>query len=389
MRRRTSTCSMPLRNGITRPPPSASQGTRSSASISCVFLTAIRQTSTGLSKRVADRTETWKSPNRWLSTRRPPSTIAREVFSLARISTELPARANKAASSPPMPPGPSTAKFSASVATKGSLPFRRAGCSARSNRQLGFLIHQKSKNVRPRVVPGDVQVELAARDLIEIKIGEQRLLAVPGRARQDLAERPDDATTSATQDVIGVGRESVGNVRRKVVSPGELIARQNEAAALHSHVSHRRQPGLASVRRGGAVDLNTLCIHRHAQERHVVLPADVGANPADRCVEDGHCRAVAEAPDQTFRRCRHQLSVFAQVATGREEQDGAIEGAAVALDDRDHHVVGVLSSDPGEPVHGWAAHVHRRFKVALEMLPTLGGAVTDYGPERHPFRIAR
>src|SRR5450755_2511124 len=84
-----------------------------------------------------------------------------------------------------------------------------------------------------------------------------------------------------------------------------------------------------------------------------------------------------------------KLSVFAQVATGREEQDGAIEGAAVALDDRDHHVVGVPSGDPGEPVDGRAADVNRRFKVALEMLPTLWGAVTDYGPERHPFRIAR
>src|SRR5579859_1989615 len=106
-----STWSSPLRNGITKPFPTDVSGTRSSASRSCVDLTVTKHASTGSAMRVAVGTETLKSPKRLLSTRMPCSAIVRAVCSPAITSTELPARASSAASRPPTPPGPSTAKL--------------------------------------------------------------------------------------------------------------------------------------------------------------------------------------------------------------------------------------------------------------------------------------
>ena len=45
--------------------------------------------------------------------------------------------------------------------------------------------------------------------------------------------------------------------------------------------------GLAVVHRRRTVQLDSPGVHRHPQERHVVLPADHGAEPADRRLEDG------------------------------------------------------------------------------------------------------
>ena len=74
-------------------------------------------------------------------------------------------------------------------------------------------------------------------------------------------------------------------------------------------------------------------------ERHVVFPADHGPDSTDRRVENGHGRAVAKAPDQALGGGRHQLAMLAhQRPVRREEQDRAIERAAVTLDDADDDV---------------------------------------------------
>jgi hypothetical protein len=53
---------MPLRNGTTNPSPTAFGSARRNASFNCVFVTVIRHASTGFSRWVAARAETWKSP---------------------------------------------------------------------------------------------------------------------------------------------------------------------------------------------------------------------------------------------------------------------------------------------------------------------------------------
>jgi hypothetical protein len=59
-------------------------------------------------------------------------------------------------------------------------------------------------------MPDDVEVEPAARDLVEVKVGKQDLLAVTGGPGQDLPERPDDSATASDHDIVRRVRERVG-----------------------------------------------------------------------------------------------------------------------------------------------------------------------------------
>src|SRR3546814_15960181 len=71
--------------------------------------------------------------------------------------------------------------------------------------------------------------------------------------------------------------------------------------------------------------------------RHIVFPADHGADTAERCVEDRHGRPIAETPYQPLRSGRHQLAMLAdQAGLSVEEQSGAIECPTVTLETADH-----------------------------------------------------
>ena len=154
---------------------------------------------------------------------------------------------------------------------------------------------------------------------------------------------PRDMTVAG---IVALDRRIVGRI---VAAPRELVAPQHKASALERDVPHGRQPGLAVVGRRRAVKLYSLGVHVHPQQRHVVFPADHGPDPADRRVEDGHGRAVAEAPHQPLGGGRHQLAMLAQEgAIGREEQDRAVERAAIALDDADDEVGTGLASRRAE-----------------------------------------
>ena len=70
------------------------------------------------------------------------------------------------------------------------------------------------------------------------------------------------------------------------------------------------------------------------------------ADAAERCGEDRQGRAVAKAPDQPLHRGRHHLAVEAeQRAVGGEEQHGAVERAAGALDYADDDIHAMLARD--------------------------------------------
>src|SRR3546814_1174378 len=64
----------------------------------------------------------------------------------------------------------------------------------------------------------------------------------------------------------------------------------------------------SDLRRRGAINADLLVIHGQPKCRHIVFPADHGADTAERCVEDRHGRPIAETPYQPLRSGRHQRS---------------------------------------------------------------------------------
>ena len=75
----------------------------------------------------------------------------------------------------------------------------------------------------------------------------------------------NDVAQAITQLQAQGQEPSIGNIRRKVATTGELVARKHEATTLEGDMPHRRQPRLAAIRRRRTVDLNALGEHRHAQ----------------------------------------------------------------------------------------------------------------------------
>ena len=65
--------------------------------------------------------------------------------------------------------------------------------------------------------------------------------------------------------------------------------------------------------------------------------------------------------------------MFAQVgAVGGEEDDGAVEGAAVALDHPDHQVHVILGREIPQLLHGRAGNIHSAFPVAQVLFASFG-----------------
>src|SRR6185503_6071073 len=179
---------------------------------------------------------------------------------------------------------------------------------------LGALVDVQLKDIRPRVVPDDVEVELAADDLRRIDVGHENRLVFGVRPGEEVAERIDDAAAAARDDRLRVVAEARAVVGGEVAAAVELIARQHEAASFDGDVPHRGDPGVARICRRRAVQLYPLRVHRRAHQRQVVLPADHRAEPSERRVEHRQGGAVAESPDETLRRGRHHLAMFADGA---------------------------------------------------------------------------
>ena len=72
-----------------------------------------------------------------------------------------------------------------------------------------------------------------------------------------------------------------------------------------------------------------------------------------------------------------------------EEQDRAIERAAVALDDTDDEMEAVVARDRPEAVDRRSRHVHRALVIAAEPFPTFGRSPADLDIEVSALRVAR
>src|SRR6185437_17146580 len=92
----------------------------------------------------------------------------------------------------------------------------------------------------------------------------------------------------------------------------ELVASQHKAAALRSNVLHGGRPCGAMVGGWRAINLNTLRIHKGAQQWHVILPTDYRAQLAQRSIKYRQRRSVAISPDQPLRSGRHNFAMLAQ-----------------------------------------------------------------------------
>src|SRR5262249_45453446 len=101
------------------------------------------------------------------------------------------------------------------------------------------------------------------------------------RAGENLPHRIDDAASAANRQFWQIlrGVEPLWRIR---ISRQILTTAEHEATTLARNVPHCRNPALAVVDGRRAVELDTLPIHRHSRERHVVFPADQRAEFADR-----------------------------------------------------------------------------------------------------------
>ena len=93
--------------------------------------------------------------------------------------------------------------------------------------------------------------------------------------------------------------------------------RDDVRAALARDVDERLLPGVAVVGGRRDVDLDAGLVERDARERHVVLPADQAAEPAEAGLDRVEAAAVALAPDEPLVVRRHELAVVEGELAGR------------------------------------------------------------------------
>jgi len=189
---------------------------------------------------------------------------------------------------------------------------------------------------------------------------------------------------------IWVLRHRAAVTLREVAEAHDLAGREHEAAALERDVAHGRQPRLAVVGGGRAIDGDTLGVHGHAQHRHVVFPTDHRSHAAGRRFEYRQRGAVAIAPNQSFPGGRHQFAVLAeQGAIGIEEERRAVDGAEFALDDADDDLQSGGGSGFADPVGFRPRHVYGRIEISAELVAPSVGPDADADVVEGTFGIRR
>lgn len=186
--------------------------------------------------------------------------------------------------------------------------------------------------------------------------------------------------------LISEGRLVIG---RKGAARDVLACGEDEATALEGDVLHGRKPGVPVVRCWGAIDVDALGVHVHTQHRHVVLPADDGADASQGRLEDRHGRAIREAPNEPLACGRHQLPVLADQAAGAvEEQGRAIKCPAVTLDAANHYEDVGLRRGFGDDADFFPVQIDRGVIVLMKGFASFGLAHANRAAEGSPLRIA-
>ena len=175
----------------------------------------------------------------------------------------------------------------------------------------------------------------------------------------------------------------------RIGAPHELAGRQNETATLDRNGLHRGQPCVAIIHGRRAIKLDSLVVHRGAQQRHVVFPADHAAQAPNRAIDHGQGRAVAESPYKSLERSGHQLAVFPeQFAIWRKHQRRAIERAAIAFDYAHYEIHRVVARGSRYLRALCARHIDGAVVVAAEVLAPAGLQFTR-APKSEPLPDSR
>ena len=107
-------------------------------------------------------------------------------------------------------------------------------------------------------------------------------------------------------------------------------------------------------------DVHALRVEVKARQRHVVLPADQPAEPAERRRDRSQRRPVAHSPDGPLRPGRHQLAVGVRERPVRGEvQERVVDRPAVALVDAHDQPDAGFAGDVTKPCRRRARHDDR------------------------------
>src|ERR1700674_118858 len=229
------------------------------------------------------------------------------------------------------------------------------------------LIDAQLKYVRAAVLAGHVEVELSTPDIVQIQGRGEYGFALEMWAGEDVAQRADDGAAAAHQHRVGRIAKRHTHGLGKIPLADKLARAQDEAAPFQRDVLHRRQPRVSIIGGGSAVQSDVLCVHRHAQHRHVVLPTNHRTDSTIRAVHHRERRAIAEAPDRPFQGGRHQLAMLAvQTAIRPKEQYGAVTGAELAFDHADQYVDAVRRCGLPQALRLWSRDLDRRVELQSE-----------------------
>ena len=154
----------------------------------------------------------------------------------------------------------------------------------------------------------------------------------------------------AEREVLRIGRGAL-----------EVARGDHERARLPRDVDERRLPAVGVVGRRSHVDLDAGLVEREARERHVVLPADEPAEPAEAGLDRPQAPPVALAPHEPLVVRGHELAVVErQAALGVVVEERVVERAGalrVDLGDAGDEPDAVLARDFPEPVGGGAGNL--------------------------------
>src|SRR5262245_30962751 len=133
-----------------------------------------------------------------------------------------------------------------------------------------------------------------------------------------------------------------------------------------------RLPAVAVIGGRGDVDLDARLVERETRERHVVLPADQAAKPAEVRLDRAQALAVARAPDESLVVRRDELAVLERErAVGSVVEERVVERPGplgVALGDACDEPGLVLVRDLPEPVRRLSGDLERLAREHRERL---------------------
>ena len=110
-------------------------------------------------------------------------------------------------------------------------------------------VDDKLKDIRPCIMTHDVEVKLAAHDLVQVEIRREDAGLVIKRPGDHLPQGVDDAASTTRHDCLWIAplhrRINFGIIR----ASRKLVRREDEAPALERDVPHGRLPRFAVVGR--------------------------------------------------------------------------------------------------------------------------------------------